>query len=131
MKLSSPEVTLSITAEELFGLLNAPEKYKTLMPDQLSKFEVLDSNRFLFALKGMPEIILVIGEQIPYSKIVLKSDEGKLPFELVGHIAEEGVSNCRVRLDFEGTFNPMMEMMIKKPINNFLQSLAENLSKLH
>ncbi len=47
------------------------------MPENISKFEVLDDDKFLFALKGMPEIILKKKEVIPPNKIVLGAAGGK------------------------------------------------------
>jgi hypothetical protein len=36
----------------------------------------------------------------------------------------------KVKLDFEGDFNPMMAMMIKGPIGKFIETLAANMVNL-
>ena len=127
MNLESPKVTLDKSAEETFNFLSDVKNFEALMPDNISKFEVLDSDKFLFALKGMPEIVLKKKEAIPNSKIVLGAAGGKLDFSLVAHITEIETNKSDVALTFEGEFNAMMAMMIKGPITKFIETLATNM----
>ena len=99
------------------------------MPENISKFEVLDEDKFLFALKGMPEIILKKKEVIPPNKIVLGAAGGKLDFSLIANITEVNATTSEVKLDFTGDFNPMMAMMIKGPISKFIETLASSIPK--
>ena len=43
MKLESPKVSIDKSAQEVFDYLTTIENFKTLMPENTSKFEVLDS----------------------------------------------------------------------------------------
>lgn len=99
------------------------------MPESISKFEVLEEDKFIFALKGMPEIILKKKEAIAPNKIVLGAAGGKLDFSLIAHITETANNASDVQLKFAGDFNPMMAMMIKNPINKFIETLAANIPK--
>jgi hypothetical protein len=78
----------------------------------------------------MPEIILQKKQQTPYSQLVLGAASDKLPFTLTVDIATINEHESEVTLSFEGEFNAMMAMMIKSPINNFIATLSENLSKI-
>ena len=129
MKLESQETFIPKSAQETFDFLTDVKNFQKLMPENISKFEVIDEDKFLFALKGMPEIVLKKKETVPPSKIVLGAAGGKLDFSLVGHITEVDQNNSKVQLVFEGDFNPMMAMMIKGPINKFIETLATNLPK--
>ncbi|SDS74226.1 SRPBCC family protein [Winogradskyella sediminis] len=127
MKLESPKVTLDKSAEDTFNFLSDVENFESLMPENISKFEVLENDKFLFALKGMPEIILKKKEAIPYNKIVLGAAGGKLDFALVANITEVEPEKTDVKLNFEGEFNAMMGMMIKGPISKFIETLVTNM----
>ena len=129
MKLQSPKTHVPKPAQETFDFLSDVKNFEQLMPENIAKFEVLDTDKFLFALKGMPEIILKKKETTPPNKIVLGAAGGKLDFSLTGHITEIDKDNSQVELVFEGDFNPMMAMMIKGPINKFIETLATNLPK--
>ena len=127
MKLESPKATINKSAQSTFEFLSDVQNFEKLMPDNISKFEVLEEDKFVFALKGMPEIVLKKKEAIAPNKIVLGAAGGKLDFSLTGHITEIEADKSEVSLVFEGEFNAMMAMMIKGPINKFIETLATNL----
>jgi carbon monoxide dehydrogenase subunit G len=127
MNLESPKVTLDKSAEETFNFLSDVKNFERLMPENISYFKVLENDKFLFALKGMPDIILKKKEAIPNSKIVLGAAGGKLDFSLIGTITEVEADKTDVQLSFEGEFNAMMAMMIKGPISKFIETLVTNM----
>jgi len=124
MNLESPKVILDKTPKEAYNFLSQVENFESLMPENISKFEVLEKDKFVFALKGMPEIILKKKEEIPHSKIVLGAAGGKLDFSLTSHISEISENQSEIQLSFQGEFNAMMAMMIKGPISKFIETLA-------
>jgi hypothetical protein len=130
MNLNSPKVVVDKSAQELFDFLTNVENFEKLMPENISKFEMLEDDKFLFALKGMPEIVLQKKEEIAPSKIVLGAAGGKLDFSLTGNISEIDTNKSEVQLGFSGDFNPMMAMMIKGPISKFIETLANNLKNV-
>ena len=99
------------------------------MPENTEKFEV-DGESFLFSLKGMPEIRLVIKEKQEFDKIVLGAASSKLNFSLTAEINTLTDSSCETQLIFNGDFNPMMAMMVKGPLQKFIDTLTLNASKL-
>ena len=99
------------------------------MPENTEKFEV-DGDSFLFSLKGMPEIRLVVKEKLEFDKIVLGAASSKLNFSLTANIHAATETSCETQLLFEGDFNPMMAMMVKGPLQKFINTLTENASKL-
>lgn len=129
MNLESPTVIVEKSQEELFNFLSDVKNFESLMPENISKFEVLDNDKFLFALKGMPEIILKKKELEAPNKIVLGAAGGKVDFSLTGNIVELEDQKCEVQLLFNGDFNPMMAMMIKGPITKFIETLATKMPK--
>lgn len=129
MNLQSPKVTVDKSPQEVFEFLSDVKNFEQLMPDNISKFEVLGDDKFLFALKGMPEIVLKKKEAVAPHKIVLGAAGGKLDFSLTGDIQETGAEQSEVKLTFEGEFNAMMGMMIKGPISKFIETLASNMPK--
>lgn len=130
MTLDSPVKTVDKSPEEVYNFLNKVENYERLMPDTINKFEILSDKRFLFALKGMPEIVLELKNSVPYNKVVLGAASDKLPFTLTANIKELTAGSSEAQLQFEGDFNPMMAMMIKSPIKKFIETLVSNLDNI-
>ena len=126
MNINSDTVIVNKSKADVISFLTSVGNYEKLMPEE-TKFEVLGEDIFLFALKGMPEIVLKKKEEIPHSKIVLGAAGGKLDFSLIGHITEVEANKSDVQLTFSGEFNAMMAMMIKGPINKFIETLVTNM----
>lgn len=124
MNIESPKVTIEKSQQELFDFLFDVKNFESLMPENISKFEVLGEDKFLFALKGMPEIVLQKKEVQAPNKIVLGAAGGKVDFSLTGNIKELEGNKSEVQLTFNGDFNPMMAMMIKGPITKFIETLV-------
>ena len=129
MNLESTKVTVARSSKEVFEFLINLQNFEQLMPENTQKFEV-DGDSFLFALKGMPEIRLVLKEKTAFSNITLGAASSKLPFTLSGNITELANDKSEFQLIFNGDFNPMMAMMVKNPLTKFIEVLAENISKI-
>ncbi|MDX1469993.1 MAG: SRPBCC family protein [Flavobacteriaceae bacterium] len=127
MKLESPKIVIDKSPEETYKFLSDVNNFRKLMPDSIERFEVLGPDSFIFSLKGMPEITLKKKEEQPPNKLVLGAAGGKIDFSLQASIEEVNPTTSQVELKFEGDFNPMMAMMIKTPIKNFINTLATNI----
>lgn len=129
MNIEGTKVTTQKSAKEIYTFFTELSNFENLMPENIQKFEV-DGDSFVFGLKGMPEIRLVLKEKIEYSRIVLGAASSKLPFTLAANIEEVSENSSTVRLQFDGDFNPMMTMMIKKPLTKFVDTLTDNIALL-
>jgi hypothetical protein len=128
MNLESRVAKTQKNPEELYNFLIQVENFKTLLPED-TKFELKGEDKFLFGLKGMPEIALALIDKTPHSQVALGSTSDKLAFKLTCNISvtENG---SEAQLLFDGDFNAMMAMMIKGPITKFLEQLANGLEKI-
>lgn len=129
MNLQSPTVTVNKSADDLFDFLTDVKNFGTIMPENTDTFEAQEE-AFVFALKGMPNIKLKLTEKVKPSKIVLASASHKFPFTLIGNLQVLNDNSASIQLNFDGDFNPMMAMMIKGPLQKFINTLSENLEKL-
>ena len=100
------------------------------MPENISKFEIIDNETLIFSLKGMPAIKLIIDERNSPSKIVMKSSESKIIFSLTANIQKIDNDSCNFELEFNGDLNPMIQMMVKSPLQSFINDLSNNISRL-
>jgi len=130
MNLESPKVIVSKSAHYIFEALSDVKNFEKLMPDTITKFEVIEAGTFIFELKGMPEIKLKLKEKTAPNKIIFGAASDKLPFTLIAKIECISENSSEVKLDFQGEFNAMMAMMIKGPITKFIETLVNNMYKL-
>lgn len=130
MKLNSNSTHLNISDTTLFEKLCVIENFKQIMPENISKFEILDQSTLIFSLKGMPPIKLIFGEKHSPSLITLNSSESKINFSLSALIKKIDENSCEFSLEFNGDLNPMIQMMVKTPLQSFINDLSKNTSKL-
>jgi len=126
MNLESPKVTVQKSSTEIFQYLSKVENFKNIMPENIEKFEAKE-DAFIFALKGMPEIKLKLQDTVAPNKIVLGSVSDKFPFTLTANIEDKTEASSDVQLLFDGNFNPMVAMMVKKPLQKFIDTLISNI----
>lgn len=129
MNIEGHKVIVHKSQKETFEFLSDLKNFEQLMPESIQKFEV-DGDSFIFGLKGMPEIRLVLKDSTEYSNITLGAASSKLDFQLVANIAAINETSSEVQLEFNGKFNAMMAMMVKRPLNSFIETLTDNLQKV-
>ena len=95
-----------------------------------AQFTTISDSQFRFKLGGMPEIGLTISDKQPNESIFLKSSSDKISFSLRGKLTEVSADQTDIQLHFKGDFNPMMAMMVKNPLTQFMESLISNMHKL-
>lgn len=127
MQIESPHFLITKPLDETIEFLSQLKNYEQLMPENCEKFEI-DGESFKFGLKGMPEIRMVIKE-VQESAVVLGAASSKLPFTLSANLSSNG-DQTNGHFLFDGEINPMMAMMIKKPLTQFLEGLANQLKSL-
>ena len=129
MEINSSTATVDQSTEMLFSKLSQVETYKQLMPEG-AQFTTISDSQFRFKLGGMPEIGLTISDKQPNESIFLKSSSDKISFSLRGNLTEVSADQTDIQLHFKGDFNPMMAMMVKNPLTQFMESLVSNMHKL-
>jgi len=128
MEFSSDKVQVNKSPEELFSLFENLENMKLFMPTSVERFEA-DADTFVFGLKGMPDVRLLVDEKQVPSMMKFKAASSKLDFTLACMV-EPSDNGSQVHYDFEGKFNPMIKMMVERPLKKFIEDLAEATSRL-
>lgn len=128
MTIEGNKIVVNKTAKDLFDFLADFKNFEQLMPEEVQKFEA-DETSFVFGIKGMPDVRLIKKSEVDPTQIILEGASSKLPVELKADITENGDSS-EVKLTFDGDFNPMIKMMVQKPLKKFIETLTSNIEKL-
>jgi hypothetical protein len=129
-KLESDKVEINNSAKNIFNYLSDFRNFEKLMPSQVTNWQA-SQDECSFTINGMATIGMKIIEKTPDSKITITSN-GKVPFEfkLFVFIDEKGPDNCTGQLVFESDMNPMLKMMVEKPLGNFFNMLAQKMKEI-
>jgi carbon monoxide dehydrogenase subunit G len=128
--LQSQEVAIAKPSAGIYNFLTNLNNFQKLMPSEVSDWQSTVSE-CTFTLKGMPSIGFMITDQTPETNIVYKGI-GKLPAAVFLKVAitPNGDEACKAQLFLEAELNPMLKMMVEKPLTKFLDVLAHNLTKM-
>lgn len=100
------------------------------MPPQVTNWKSA-ADECSFTISGMASIGMKILEKVPNSLIKISSSE-KTPFDftLNIHLTETAPAQTTGQLIFESDLNPMMAMMVEKPLRNFFNLLAGKMKEV-
>ena len=124
--IESQALTINKSNEEIFNFISDFTNFTELMPPQVQDVKITQDS-CSFSIPGMPNINLKIYERTPFSSVKMKAEDGKLPFTLSCSLKNTAESQCVAQFHFEAELNPMMKMMVAKPLGNFLNILVEKL----
>lgn len=126
-KIESKKVTIRKSAEALHAILSKFDNFSKFMPDSVTKFEA-DEDSFKFGMKGLPEVRLVLEDSQAPNLIKLKSASSKIDFSLSALITAITDDSSELKFEFEGNFNPMMRMMVERPLKAFIEDLVNKIA---
>lgn len=129
-KIESEKVDINNSASAVFNYLSDFNNFEKLMPSQVTNWKST-TEECSFTINGMANIGMRIIEKTPHTKITISSN-GKVPFEfkLFVLLTEKDTNNCVGQLTFESDLNPMLKMMVEKPLGNFFNMLAQRMKDI-
>jgi len=132
MKINGNPTTINATQKKVFEFLSDFNNFEQLMPEQVSNWRS-DTDSCTFTIQGMATITLKYDKKEAHQLIEVVPD-GKTPLDfnlsvqLLPSDLDEQKTTAGVEIDAK--LNPMMAMMVKKPLQNLVDVIAKNLNKV-
>jgi hypothetical protein len=129
-KIESHVVEVEKPASHVFAYLTNFNNFRSMMPPQVTDWKSTE-DECSFNISGMASIGMKIVEKTPHSRILIHS-HGKVPFdfELEVILTEKGEQKCTGQLICTAELNPMMKMMVEKPLMKFFNVLADKMKDI-
>ena len=130
MEISKQTNILQFSSLKIYDFIINIDNYKTILGDEISDFEKLSLNEFKIKIGSMPKISLELVENRPSSSVKLLSNDSNLNFQICITVDSVDNNSSIVHVKFEGKFSTMIEMMIKNPLEKFINSLKNKVEEL-
>ena len=131
MKVNTNKVRFTKNQQDAFNFLLDMKNYEQLMPADTKSFEIHESGKgFRVGVGALPKVGMRLKETVEPSQIVFESPAPAFEYTLTISIDAVDDNSSDVTLDFDGNFNMMIEMMAKKPLTSFIETIAENIGKI-
>ncbi|MBI4946496.1 MAG: SRPBCC family protein [Bacteroidetes bacterium] len=130
MRIESDKSEINKPASEIFSFLTNFNNFQKLMPPQATNWQSTE-NDCSFTITGMATIGMKIVEKVPNTLIKVTSN-GKVPFNFMLDIlfTETSPTQCTGQFIFDADLNPMMAMMVEKPLKKFFNLLVEKMKEV-
>lgn len=122
---NSDDHTISASPSVISTFLAQPANLKEILPsDRIENWSV-EGDACAFKIKGLADIQLKV-TSVEENRVIYSSMSEK-PFGFKLIISITGTETSEVNVSFDADVNSFMAMMLKTPLTNFLNSLAEAL----
>lgn len=130
MRLESKIGKIESTDERIYNFLTDFNNFKEFIPsDKLQNWQA-DESSCRFSINPIGETGVKIIEKQPFKLIKLTGiEDSKFDFKLWVQLKQLQENDTRIKLTLEADLNPMFQTMAKKPLQEFLDKLVEQLSK--
>lgn len=127
--IKSEKQMIPASAAKIYTFLSDFNNLEKLMPSKVTDWKSTMTT-CSFNIQGMATLNMVQGNNKENELIHMKA-EGKNPFhyDLNTHIQAQGEDTSDVLVELNADMNPMVAMMAKKPLQNFVNILVDELAK--
>ena len=131
MEISKQTNILQFSSLKIYDFIINIDNYKTILGNEISDFEKLSVNQFKIKIGNMPKISLELVENRLSTSVKLLSNDSNLNFQICITVDSVDKNSSVVYVKFEGKFSTMIEMMIKNPLEKFINSLKNKVEELN
>ena len=131
VKIESKKVELNRNVEFVYEYLSDFTHFSMMANDKIENFKATQ-DRCSFTIKGMTDMGLKIISRLPNESITISNDTevpSSMPLNFLIIFEFERVEPyvTKVIVKMELDANPMIAMMVKKPLEKFVNSLADGM----
>lgn len=130
MEIIKESNVIPYSSEKLYSHIIDIDNYEQILKDEIRSFDKLSDNEFKIKLGNMPGINLLLNELPENNEVKLSSNDSNLNFYILIKIDAIESNSSKIKVQFVGNFSSMIEMMIKKPLNAFIDSLKNKIENI-
>ncbi len=130
MEIIKESKVIPYSSEKLYSYIIDIDNYEQILKDEIRSFDKLSEKEFKIKIGNMPGINLLLRELPDDNEVKLSSNDNYLNFYILIKIDAIESNSSKIKVQFVGNFSSMIEMMIKKPLNAFIDSLKNKIENI-
>ena len=130
MEIIKESNVIPYSSEKLYSHIIDIDNYEQILKDEIRSFDKLSEKEFKIKIGNMPSINLLLSELPENNEVKLSSNDSNLNFYILIKIDAIESNSSKIKVQFVGNFSSMIEMMIKKPLNAFIDSLTNKIENI-
>jgi carbon monoxide dehydrogenase subunit G len=122
---------LTCTPSEIFDFVTDIRNFKQFVPENASINELnIDRESCSFKISPIGNVNVNLSEKEPHNKVVYSGSALQAnDFSLILNIKETKAGKAEVQIELAARLNPLLKVMIAKPVDSFLEKVIDEMEK--
>lgn len=129
MKINKESLEIPYSSDKIYSYISNINNYESILISEIKKFEKISENEFKIKIGSLPNINLILEKKPSEKSVKLNSKDSSFNFYILINVILITQNSSKINVKFLGSFSSMIEMMIKKPLENFIVSLKNKIEK--
>jgi len=125
--------TINASEQDIFTVLSDlrnAEKLKDRIPQDKVKEIQFEQDSISFVVEPVGKLSLKVIEQEPFKTIKFAGENSPVDFFVWIQLKETGETETKMKITLKADLNPIIKMMASKPLEQFVNMLADALATL-
>lgn len=130
MEINKESKEIPYSSEKIYTYIIDINNYENILKNEIKSFNKISENEFKIKIGSMPGIKLILEKNLKDENVKLISNDSNFNFSIIIYVNQISEKSSKVTVKFIGSFSSMIEMMIRKPLENFIESLKNKIEEI-
>ena len=130
MEINKESKEIPYSSEKIYTYIIDINNYENILKNEIKSFDKISENEFKIKIGSMPGIKLILEKNLTDEYVKLISNDSNFNFSIIIYVNQISEKSSKVTVKFIGSFSSMIEMMIRKPLENFIESLKSKIEEI-
>lgn len=130
MEINKESKEIPYSSEKIYTYIIDINNYENILKNEINSFDKISENEFKIKIGSMPGIKLILEKNLTEEYVKLISNDSNFNFSIIIYVNQISEKSSKVTVKFIGSFSSMIEMMIRKPLENFIESLKNKIEEI-
>ena len=130
MEINKESKEIPYSSEKIYTYIIDINNYENILKNEIKSFDKISENEFKIKIGSMPGIKLILEKNLTDEYVKLISNDSNFNFSIIIYVNQISEKSSKVNVKFIGSFSSMIEMMIRKPLENFIESLKSKIEEI-
>ena len=130
MEINKESKEIPYSSNKIYSYISNIDNYETILKNEIKSFDKISENEFKIKIGSMPGIKLILEKNLTDEYVKLISNDSNFNFAIIIYVNQISEKSSKVTVKFIGSFSSMIEMMIRKPLENFIESLKNKIEEI-
>ena len=130
MEINKESKEIPYSSEKIYTYIIDINNYENILKNEIKSFDKISENEFKIKIGSMPGIKLILEKNLKDENVKLISNDSNFNFSIIIYVNQVSEKSSKVTVKFIGSFSSMIEMMIRKPLENFIESLKNKIEEI-